>query len=72
MRYSCDVCGSEYNESKGLPDEGVKRGTKAAGVYCPECRCKRWVKAKIAKCEVVGRGGAGGKKKKTKKFKRKK
>ena len=40
-RYMCVICGFIYDESKGLPDEGIPPGTKWDDVplnwKCPEC-----------------------------------
>ena len=27
MKYVCDVCGWEYDETEGLPEEGIEAGT---------------------------------------------
>ena len=39
--YACDVCGWEYNEEEGCPDEDIEAGTKwediPAGFKCPIC-----------------------------------
>jgi rubredoxin len=39
--YVCSVCGYEYNEAKGDPDNGIKAGTKFADLpadwVCPVC-----------------------------------
>ncbi len=39
--YACDVCGWEYNEAEGCPDEGIEAGTAwedvPAGFKCPIC-----------------------------------
>ena len=39
--YLCGVCGFVYDESAGLPDEGIAPGTLwadvPAGWACPEC-----------------------------------
>ena len=41
MKYVCDVCGWEYNEAEGLPEEGIAPGTKWEDVpedfVCPLC-----------------------------------
>jgi len=41
MKYVCDVCGYEYDESAGAPDSGVEPGTKWENVpdnfECPLC-----------------------------------
>lgn len=37
----CDVCGWEYDEDEGLPDEGIEAGTKFEDLpddfECPVC-----------------------------------
>ncbi len=39
--YKCVICGFEYNEAEGLPDDGIKPGTRWADIpeewLCPEC-----------------------------------
>ncbi|MFW5454171.1 rubredoxin [Thioalkalivibrio sulfidiphilus] len=39
--YQCVICGFIYDESKGLPDEGIPPGTRwddvPADWTCPEC-----------------------------------
>jgi rubredoxin len=39
--YQCVVCGFVYDESKGLPEEGIAPGTAWADVpdawVCPDC-----------------------------------
>ncbi len=39
--YKCAVCSFEYNEAEGLPDDGIKLGTRWADIpeewLCPEC-----------------------------------
>lgn len=39
--YECEVCGWEYNEADGLPDEGIEPGTLwedvPADFKCPIC-----------------------------------
>ena len=41
MKYVCDVCGYEYNESVGDPDNGIAAGTKWEDLpedfVCPLC-----------------------------------
>lgn len=41
MKYVCDVCGWEYDESKGYPDSDIAPGTKWEDVpedfLCPLC-----------------------------------
>ena len=41
MKYVCDVCGWEYDESSGCPEAGIAPGTEWAGVpedfRCPLC-----------------------------------
>lgn len=40
-RYVCLLCGWEYDEAKGWPDDGIEPGTKWADVpddwLCPDC-----------------------------------
>ncbi|MBF0143904.1 MAG: rubredoxin [Magnetococcales bacterium] len=40
-KYRCTVCGFEYDESAGLPDDGLPPGTLWADVpeswVCPDC-----------------------------------
>lgn len=40
-KYVCDVCGWEYDEEVGYPEEGIVAGTKFAelpeGFVCPLC-----------------------------------
>ena len=40
-KYVCDVCGWEYDEEVGCPEEGIVAGTKFAelpeGFVCPLC-----------------------------------
>ena len=37
----CEVCGLEYNEAEGWPDEGIAPGTRWADIpedwECPDC-----------------------------------
>jgi len=39
--YQCAICGFEYNEAEGLPDNGIEAGTRWADIpeewLCPEC-----------------------------------
>ena len=39
--YRCEVCGFEYDESAGWPDEGIAPGTRWADIpddwSCPDC-----------------------------------
>lgn len=39
--WRCQVCGFEYNEATGLPEEGIEPGTLWADIpedwLCPEC-----------------------------------
>jgi len=39
--WQCVVCGFIYDETKGLPDEGIAPGTKWADIpeawACPDC-----------------------------------
>lgn len=41
MKYVCDVCGWEYDEEKGCPEEGIAPGTKwedlGKNFVCPLC-----------------------------------
>ena len=41
MKYVCDVCGWEYDESMGYPEEGIAPGTPWENVpedfLCPLC-----------------------------------
>ena len=41
MKYICDVCGYEYDEELGDPDNGIEPGTKWEDVpdeyECPLC-----------------------------------
>jgi rubredoxin-NAD+ reductase len=41
MKYVCDVCGWEYDESLGCPEKGIAPGTPWAEVHddfeCPLC-----------------------------------
>ncbi len=41
MIYVCDICGWKYDEEKGLPEQGIKPGTKwedvPADFVCPLC-----------------------------------
>ncbi|MFT4518679.1 MAG: rubredoxin [Halioglobus sp.] len=40
-KYECVICGFIYDEAEGLPDDGIKPGTKWADVpedwECPDC-----------------------------------
>lgn len=40
-KYVCDVCGWEYDEEVGAPDNGIEAGTKFADLpddfECPFC-----------------------------------
>jgi rubredoxin len=40
-RWKCIVCGFEYDESVGMPDDGIAAGTRWEDVpddwACPEC-----------------------------------
>ena len=40
-KYVCDVCGWEYDEESGCPDEGIAPGTKFEDIpddfECPLC-----------------------------------
>lgn len=39
--WKCIMCGFVYDESRGMPDEGIQRGTAWADIpdewSCPEC-----------------------------------
>lgn len=41
MKYVCDICGWEYDEEAGLPDQGIAPGTKFEDLpedfECPLC-----------------------------------
>ena len=41
MKYVCDVCGWEYDEKEGAPDQGITPGTKFSDLpedfECPLC-----------------------------------
>ena len=41
MKYVCDVCGYEYDEAVGDPDNGIETGTKFEDLpddfVCPLC-----------------------------------
>ena len=41
MKYVCDVCGWEYDEALGDPDNGIEAGTKFEDLpedfVCPVC-----------------------------------
>ena len=41
MKYVCDVCGWEYDENEGAPDQGIAPGTKFSDLpddfECPLC-----------------------------------
>ncbi len=40
-KYVCDVCGWEYDEALGLPEQGIEAGTKFEDLpedfVCPLC-----------------------------------
>lgn len=40
-KYVCDVCGWEYDEASGIPEQGIEPGTKwedlPADFVCPLC-----------------------------------
>jgi len=40
-RWRCELCGFEYDEAAGLPDDGIKPGTAWPDVpedwSCPDC-----------------------------------
>ena len=44
-KYMCLICGFIYDEAKGLPDDGIKPGTKWEDVptnwYCPDCEASK-------------------------------
>ncbi|RZS36460.1 rubredoxin [Herbihabitans rhizosphaerae] len=39
--YRCEVCGFEYDEAQGWPDEGIEPGTRWEDIpddwSCPDC-----------------------------------
>ena len=39
--YICGICGLEYDEMEGWPEEGIKPGTRWEDIpedwYCPDC-----------------------------------
>ncbi len=41
MKYVCELCGYEYDEAKGDPDQGIAPGTSweevPEGYVCPLC-----------------------------------
>ena len=41
MKYVCNVCGYEYDEALGVPEKGIKPGTKWEDLpedfECPGC-----------------------------------
>lgn len=41
MKYVCDVCGWEYDEAEGCPEQGIAPGTKFEDLpddfVCPLC-----------------------------------
>jgi len=41
MKYVCDICGWEYDEAAGLPEQGIAPGTPFAELpedfECPLC-----------------------------------
>ena len=41
MKYICDLCGWEYDETVGVPDNGIEPGTKFEDLpddfVCPVC-----------------------------------
>ncbi|MBM3394893.1 MAG: rubredoxin [Betaproteobacteria bacterium] len=43
--YMCVICGYIYDESAGVPEEGIKAGTKWEDVpvnwVCPECGARK-------------------------------
>ena len=45
MKYTCNVCGWEYDEEKGYPEAGIAPGTKweelPEDFRCPVCRVKK-------------------------------
>lgn len=53
----CVICGFEYDEAAGLPEEGIAPGTRWADVPadwgCPECGA---VKAEFEMVRVEGAG----------------
>ena len=40
-KYICDVCGWDYDETVGVPDQGIAPGTKFEALpeefFCPLC-----------------------------------
>lgn len=40
-KWQCIVCGFEYDEAEGMPDEGIEPGTQWADIpedwTCPDC-----------------------------------
>ena len=40
-KYQCAICGYEYEEAVGIPEEGIPAGTKwedvPPGFVCPAC-----------------------------------
>ena len=57
--YMCAACGWIYDESAGLPDEGIPPGTPWADVpdgwRCPECNVG---KADFVLCELSSQSAA--------------
>lgn len=51
--WRCSMCGFEYDEAAGAPEEGLAPGTRWAEVpedwYCPQCGAE---KAEFAMVEV--------------------
>ena len=44
-KYICAMCGYEYDEEKGIPEEGIAPGTKFEDIpdnfLCPSCDAKK-------------------------------
>jgi len=44
-KYICTLCGFEYDEEAGLPEEGIEPGTKWAALpddfICPACGAEK-------------------------------
>ena len=44
-KYMCLICGFIYDEARGLPDDGIKPGTKWIDVpmnwTCPDCQARK-------------------------------
>ena len=50
-KYTCTLCGFEYDEEAGLPEEGIEPGTKWDDVpddfVCPACGASKDMFEKI-------------------------